>query len=114
MAEAGSPNSSVAVDIPLADMIQALRRELNAARSGAIGEDLKFEVEKVDIELQVAVTRDANVKTGVKFWVVNAEGELARSRNTTHTFKLALNPVSTVSGGRVQVAGQPKEDISPH
>lgn len=112
MDEAYLPNR--VVDIPLAELIQALRRELNTARSGATDQDLKFEVEKVDVELQVVVTRDATVKAGVEFWVVKAGGELTRTGKATHTFKLTLNPISTDPGGRVVVASETNEQISTH
>ncbi len=54
--------------IPLADVIQELRSELLAATAAGEGQELRFDVEELNLELQVVVT-----KGGVKFWVLNAD-----------------------------------------
>lgn len=96
-------------DIPLASMIQALRRELQASEGTAEKEGLRFKVEGVELELQVAVSREAGGQGGIKFWVVNLEGKYAQTRQDVHTFKLKLLPVSGPQRGDVLVGDTSKE-----
>jgi hypothetical protein len=79
--------------IPLAEMIQTLRRELETAREHAKGESIAFQMEKVELELEIALSRRKQGQGGVEFWVVKAGGEIEKSGATTHTFKLTLTPI---------------------
>jgi hypothetical protein len=89
--------------IPLADMIETLRRELQRAQTQSADEVIRFETEKVELELQVAISQKATGEGGVQFWVVKAGGKLDRTDMTTHTFRLTLVPVSGVSRDRAVV-----------
>ena len=92
--------------VPLAEMIQVLRGELERAQAGSTGSSIRFETERVELELQVAVSDTSKGKAGIQFWVVKAGGELERSGTTTHTFRLTLFPVSGVTKERVVVSGR--------
>ncbi len=96
-------------DIPLADMIAALRRELEVAQKNSAGKLIAFDVEKVELELKVAVTQRKKGQAGIEFYV-KVGGELEKSNETAHTFKLTLLPVS--SGGRVKVGSKGEEKPS--
>jgi Trypsin-co-occurring domain 2 len=96
--------------IPLAEMIQTLRRELETARERAKGEDIGFEMEKVELELVVALSRKTKGEGGVEFWVVKAGGEIEKSGATTHRFKLTLTPVA--HGKRLKVSAEDSEKLS--
>jgi len=89
-------------DIPLADMIQALRRELEKARENAIGQEITFETEKVELELQVTVSNRKTGQGGIDFWV-KVGGEYEKSNEAVHTFKLTLLPTSAKTGKRLNV-----------
>ena len=104
--------SDIEAWIPLAEMIQTLRLELEAAQVGGSHSDLRFQIEKVDLELKVAVSRTKKGSGGVKFWVINAGGELEKTAETIHTFTLSLTPISARSGGRVQVSATPGERVT--
>ncbi|KAB7739155.1 hypothetical protein GA707_20545 [Nostocoides sp. F2B08] len=43
--------------------------------------------------MEVAVTSDKTAKAGVKWWLVEAGGEVSRQLSATHTVKLTLDPV---------------------
>ncbi len=90
--------------IKLAAFVQQLREELMAAMEAGEGESLRFDLEDVKIEAQVAVTREAEGKGGVKLWVLDAglAGKLHSSRLQKVT--LSLKP-KTASGGSVRLAG---------
>ncbi len=98
-------------EIQLAEMIQLLREELALAESKGKDSDLAFEVQGVELELKVAITKSKNVKTGVKFWVLNAGGEVEKSNATTHIFKLTLNPKSRHDGSTIDVSHE--DDVAP-
>jgi hypothetical protein len=99
-------------NIPLSEMIQTLRTELQVALSAGAGQSVHFEVEKVDLELKVAVKRVGKAKGGVKFWVISIGGEVGGESNMTHTFKIALAP-KTLAGGSLQVGGTTVQPPDP-
>ncbi|MFF4250253.1 trypco2 family protein [Streptomyces sp. NPDC001663] len=81
----------------LAEMVAALRSELQVAQRSAEREELRFGIADVEVEATVQITRSAAGKAGVQFWVVQAGGELARGNATTHRIKLSLTvPPSTL------------------
>lgn len=83
--------------IELSDMIAGLRHELVEAQKKAEKEDLKFNVESIDIEAQVTVSVEAEVSglAKFKFWIfgeVEAGSKAGASRETVQTIKLKLKP----------------------
>lgn len=90
---------------PLADLIESLRSELQDARNRGAKEPLKFDIDEIELELDVKITKatskEGSVKGGFKFkfWVVteaNAEttGNASNysGREQTHRMKLKLRP----------------------
>jgi len=92
-------------NIPLSEMIESLRQELAVASKLGEGQPIRFEVGKVELELELAVTRNTTGGGGVKLWVVTAQGEHSVGQVVRHKFKLTLDPQRT-SGGRVKVADE--------
>lgn len=78
--------------IELAEMLTELRAQLLKARDEGADKTLKFEIADVEIEVQIATTKEAEGKGGVKFWVYNAEAGVAASEGTTQRLKLKLRP----------------------
>ena len=97
--------------VPLAEMIQTLRHDLEAAQAGGSSSNLRFRIEKVDLELKVAISRTAKASGGVEFWVIKAGGEMEKGSETIHTFTLSLTPISADSGGRVEVSARSGERL---
>jgi hypothetical protein len=79
--------------IPLARAIEDLRSELLAAVASGKNQPLQFRLKPIELELKLAVTREAGTNAGVKFWVldIGAKGTIADA--ATHTLKLVLEPV---------------------
>ncbi|MDF3145994.1 MULTISPECIES: trypco2 family protein [unclassified Streptomyces] len=75
----------------LADMITALRTELEDAQRRATAESLRFGITDVEVEATVQIMRNTAGRAGVQFWVVQAGGEHARGNATTHRIKLNLS-----------------------
>jgi hypothetical protein len=97
------------VEVPLGDMIETLRQELEAAQKKGRGQGIAFEIEKVELELQIVVSRKSKGDGKIAFWVLSAGGELERAGETTHKFKLSLSPKSR-SGEPIQVSGTTTQD----
>ncbi|GII96171.1 trypco2 family protein [Sinosporangium siamense] len=95
--------------IELSEVIRGLRQELEEAIAEGEGKDLRFEVGPVEVEVTVAVTREAKAGAKVKFWVVeaNAEGKLGDVR--TQRVMLTLEPRLASTGRRPEVAGRADE-----
>ncbi|KKJ00941.1 trypco2 family protein [Prochlorothrix hollandica] len=97
--------------IPIAQAIQAIRSEIVTAVKAGENEAIKFDLGPIELEFQVEISEEkggtggasAGFNVGVVALEVSAEGELKRSKATTHTVKLTLKPVTT-QGGSVQVS----------
>jgi hypothetical protein len=83
------------VEIPLANAIRALRREIVEAVRAGSGEEIRFALGPVELELQVEAAREVGGEAGVKFWLVSIGGKGSRSSGTSHTVRLTLTPVRT-------------------
>ncbi len=81
------------VRIPLARVIKDLRSELLDAVASGKGQPLQFRLKPIELELKLAVTRDAGVDTSVKFWVLDIGAKGTIGDAMTHTLKLVLEPV---------------------
>jgi Trypsin-co-occurring domain 2 len=87
--------------VPLSAAIGALRNELmHAVWAGQFPYELngkqrwlRFKPAAVELTLQLAVTTEGTAKAGVKWWLIEAGGELARKKVATQTVKLSLEPV---------------------
>ena len=83
-----------ASQVPIADAIKNLRRELQAAIDEGDGKKLRFEVEAIDVELKCTVNREAQAEAGASFWVLNSKGGAKISNENVQTIRLTLNPKS--------------------
>ena len=94
--------------IPLAEMLVGLRKELLEAQQQAEKEKLKFKVDDIEVEMQVGVTKKGVVKGGVKFWVVDAGAEGSIDAQKLQTVRLKLTPVAE-GGGETLISDQDKK-----
>ena len=85
----------------MAAAIRALRAELMAAWTDAQDKSLRFKVAPVELTLEVAVTWTGKGTAGIKWWLLQAEGEVSREKATTQTIKLTLDPVTLDAQGNV-------------
>lgn len=91
-------------EIGLAELISNLRDELSLAMAAGEGEELRFGVGPVELEVTVAVTREGGPSAKLKFWVVELGGEAKLTSASTQRLKLTLTP-ELRGGGMVRVAG---------
>lgn len=100
------------IEVPLGEMIEALRQELQVAQARGAGQSVAFEIDKVELELKIVVSSKKTANGKIAFWVLNAGGGLERAGETSHTFKLSLSPVSASSGKRLQVSGDSEQPLN--
>jgi Trypsin-co-occurring domain 2 len=98
-------------EITLADMIETLRQELEAAQMKGMQRPVAFGVEKVELELKVVLSRKGKGGGGIKFWVVSAEGTAEGSRETAHSFKLTLSPLDPETKKRLEIASKTRAPV---
>ena len=82
-------------NIPLYEMIQTLRAELQASMEAAKDESLQFTLQDVELELRVVVSRGKNTTGKLGFWVIGAEVQADVDQRTAHIFKIKLRPRTT-------------------
>ncbi|MGW4379148.1 trypco2 family protein [Kitasatospora sp. NPDC004531] len=76
--------------IGLTEAVTALHQELSDAVLAAGGQQIRFPVEGVALEFQVAVTVDAEASGKAKFWVLELGTDTGYSRETVQTVTLQL------------------------
>ncbi|HSJ74178.1 MAG TPA: trypco2 family protein [Miltoncostaeaceae bacterium] len=94
-----------AEDIPLAEAIRRLREELIAAAAEGAGEDVRFRLGPVELDLEVAATREGGGEAGIRFWPAAIGGRAQTSRARTHRINPSLQPVGA-DGKDLPVGGQ--------
>lgn len=95
--------------IELAQVIRELRAELYQAVAEGVDEDLRFEVGLIELEVTVAVTREASAGGKIRFWVAEADGAGKHADATTQRLKLSLLPTLESTGRSPYIAGQAGE-----
>lgn len=78
--------------VPLADYIRVLRHQLETAQQEGAGHGVKFGVEAVELEFEVAMTRETSGRGGLKLWVVDAGADGRRGDGRTQRVRMTLAP----------------------
>ncbi|MFE9728123.1 trypco2 family protein [Streptomyces sp. NPDC005794] len=91
--------------IELASVIRDLREELDRAVSAAEGEALRFELGPIELELSVALERNAQAQAKVRFLVVDSGADARLGKTSTQRISLTLKPTLAGSHRPVAVSG---------
>ncbi len=83
--------------VPLADAIRALRQQLSASIREGEGQDLRFQMGTVELQLQLDLSREVGGEAGASFWVVSVGAKGSSATTSRHSVKLTMEPVT--SGG---------------
>jgi len=94
--------------IPLSAMIETLRSELQQAMSEGEGQRLRFDLENVELTLQVGATRQGKGEGKIRFWVVDLGASETVSNSALHTFKLNLKPCPGIDGKPPKISAKTK------
>jgi hypothetical protein len=89
--------------IGLVEAIATLRSELREAVAAAEGQDVLFPVEAVNLEFQVAVTRDLHGDGKIKFWVLEVGAGASYKTDSVHKVSLNLGPPVDQTGKTVDI-----------
>jgi Trypsin-co-occurring domain 2 len=88
----------------LAETVSALRAELAAALVEGADESLRFQLGEAQLEVQLAITKEAGADGGVRFGVVSFGAKGGLSNATTHRLTLSLQPVTVDPAGHTREA----------
>ncbi|MEU8175586.1 trypco2 family protein [Microbispora hainanensis] len=91
--------------VELAELIRQLRLELTEAMQAGEGEELRFELGPVEVELTVAVDKEAGSDAKVRFWVVELGAEGKVGSQATQRIALTLDPRLRGQPGRPVISG---------
>ena len=93
-------------NIELSEMLGQLRKELLKAQGEGQDSELKFLIEDIEIELQVATTSKVAGKAGIKILVCwDAEASAGIDKANTQKLKLKLKPVNAGDGSPYKAGG---------
>jgi hypothetical protein len=90
----------------LAEVIGQVRDELERAQRAGAGRDLKFSVERVNLEFAVQVRREGSGRAELRIGVVTAGAGGTAARDTTHTIQIELKPQGRDGDPNVRVGGE--------
>jgi hypothetical protein len=97
--------------IELAELLSSLRAEISRARLDSANKDVRFRVDSIDLELQVAVENAAEADAGVRFWVVSMGGKGSVKSAETQVIRLRLGAVT--DKGEAVLTGDDVSDLLP-
>ena len=98
--------------IKLVDVISSLRRELYAANEAGKSEDLKLEIQAIDVEFEVEIEKrgEAGVEVEFNVLVVGGKVKAGGDIHSAHTHRIKLHLTSTLNGERTQIGGAGKRE----
>jgi hypothetical protein len=79
--------------VGLRETLEALRVELSKSILASEGEQIRFEVGNIELEVQFVVEQSKEGKGGLKFWVVEMGGGVTNKDTITHKIKIPLKPI---------------------
>jgi hypothetical protein len=98
--------------IGIAEGIEELRAELSKSLALSRDKDIQFVVDDVDLELELAVTKEGEAGGKVNWWVLEVDARGKATSEATHRVKLKLLPVKAENGELVPllVKDRPKRE----
>jgi hypothetical protein len=99
------PGTEHAAVVELSELIRELRVELQRAMAAGAEEQLRFELGPVELELTVAVSKEAGAGAKVQVWVVELGADGKASRVDTQRMKLTLLPKVQSTGTSPLIGG---------
>ena len=92
----------------LSAALEGLREELESTWERSAGKAIRFRVGEVTLTLEAVARRDAQGGGKIRWWLVEAGGDVKTGRETTQTLVLTLTPGLYDAQGRsrpLDVAG---------
>ena len=79
------------MEIELASVIKAVREELKKSVEESRDESIRFKVDRIQLDLQIALSHSHEGSAGLKVWVLTGDAKASRSSGTTHTVTVELS-----------------------
>ncbi len=76
----------------LSAALEALREELESTWEQSAGKAIRFRVNEVTLTLEAVARRDAQANGKIRWWLIEAGGDVKTGRETTQTLVLQLTP----------------------
>jgi hypothetical protein len=95
-------------EFELSAVIAKLRAELSKAQKEGEGQDLRFLIDDIEVEFNVAVEDKGSVGGGVKFYVFSAKADASESQTVTQKLKLKMKALGP-DGKRIRMNDQDYE-----
>jgi hypothetical protein len=76
--------------LELSSVLNRLREEIAEASKASIKSDLRFEIQDVELEIQIVVTKEQNAGGKTSFWVLEANAGSKYANAVTQKVKLKL------------------------
>ena len=89
--------------LELAETVEALRAELARAAAAGAGAGFQFPVTGVQLEFHVGVTKAADTKAGVRFYVVELGGSGSYAKEEIQTVTVSLGAPVDQNGEPVKI-----------
>ncbi|WP_308298900.1 trypco2 family protein [Streptomyces sp. GESEQ-35] len=80
--------------VRLAEWIQALREEVQAAQESAANQPM-FVMGPLELEIDLCTTREVTGRAGLRFWVVDGGTEGMRGASATQRVRVTLTPLQS-------------------
>jgi hypothetical protein len=90
-------------EIGLQAAIAAVRDDLTAAMTDGAHAEFQFPVDGVEMEFQVAVTREGSTGGKVRFWVLDWDASVSGTHEQVHKVKVSLGAPVNRAGQVVKV-----------
>lgn len=84
--------SNAVEKLELAEMIKGLRAQLTEAQKDGEGENVRFTVEDVELELEIAAEGKVEGGVSAKFYVLTSHFKAEKKDSAKHKLKLKLKP----------------------
>jgi hypothetical protein len=84
----------------LTELVSKLRDDLEYAMVEGAGQSVRFKLEAIELELKVVAKHSGEGKTGIKFWVLNAEAGGKLENERSQTIKLKMVPQLATESAR--------------
>ncbi|MEU9513263.1 MULTISPECIES: trypco2 family protein [Micromonospora] len=94
--------------IPFTEWLDSLRTELSEAQRPTGHDEIRLQIDKVELELEVVSSREVGAKAGVKFWVVEAGADGKVKWGHTQRLKLTVTPMRA-DGSALEVRDEVRE-----
>ncbi|WP_026925201.1 trypco2 family protein [Glycomyces arizonensis] len=90
------------MQIELKEALRTIRSQITEAMAEAEGQAVRFTVERINLEVQVGLTKGTEAAGGLKVWVLSGDAKASRESVVTQTLSIELSP-ETSAGGPVRI-----------